>query len=91
MFQCFDDPCYSVTMTRVTVFQWPVFQCFDDLMSEHGFGRCWQSMRDERRRAVVLKLMDRLELSKRDARMKGSRSAERRDPEWSRFCTPSTN
>ena len=45
-------------------------------MSEHGFGRCWQSMRDERRRAVVLKLMDRLELSKRDARMKGSRSAD---------------
>ncbi|XP_043223359.1 striatin-interacting protein 1-like [Amphibalanus amphitrite] len=56
----------------------PEFQvnlrCFDELMSEHGFGRCWQSMRDERRRAVVLKLMDRLDLSKRDARMKAMRA-----------------
>ncbi|XP_037071715.1 striatin-interacting protein 2-like [Pollicipes pollicipes] len=56
----------------------PEFQinlkCFDELMSEHGFGRCWQSMRDERRRAVVLKLMDRLDLSRRDARMKAMRA-----------------
>lgn len=48
--------------------------CFDELMVEHGFCRCWQSCGDGLRRRCVLTLLDLLDVASAEVRLKAMRA-----------------